>query len=294
MKILITGASGLLGRAVFKQLNKNNNVEVTGIGFSRAETPLIKLNLRDNNKVFLFLEEERPDLIIHCAAERRPDVSEADPDASEQLNVEVTKNLAEISANLGCSMIYISTDYVFDGSDPPYYTDSQTNPLNFYGKTKLAGEKAVIENLKDFTVLRVPILYGTELYPLESSIGSIYASLSKNRGGKFDDIAIRYPTHTGDVAIVLERIVGALSEGKDITGIFHFSGSEALTKYKMAEIIAPFMNIDIDCVYPDRSVSGSALRPKDSHLDTGKLKLLIPLPERSFKVGIKAVLERFL
>jgi len=293
MKILITGATGLLGRAVYNQLNSNKEIEATGIGFSRAELPLIKLNLRDNKKVSLFLEEKKPDLIIHCAAERRPDVSEADPSASEQLNIEVTRNLANISEKLGCSMIYISTDYVFDGSNPPYYADSETNPLNFYGKTKLAGEKAVTNNLKNFTILRVPILYGSELYPGESSIGSIYASLSKNRGGKFDDIAVRYPSHTEDVAIVLDRIISASIEGKDITGIFHFSGNEALTKYKMAEIMASFMNINVDCIYPDRSGSGAALRPRDSHLDTSRLRLVISLPGRSFEDGIKLVLERF-
>lgn len=119
MKIIITGATGLLGRAVYKRLEENKDFTVVGTGFSRAQPPVEKLNLRNRSDVDLFIETRKPDCIIHCAAERRPDISEADPDASRELNVEVTSYLAEKAGNLGIFMIYISTDYVFDGKNPP-------------------------------------------------------------------------------------------------------------------------------------------------------------------------------
>ncbi len=292
MKVLITGATGLLGRAVYKLLASRDYLDVTGIGFSRAEPPLQKLNLTEKEALIKFMEENKTDLVVHCAAERRPDVSEAEPEASEYLNVEVTRNLADISKSLGCRMIYISTDYVFDGTNPPYYTDSPTNPLNFYGKTKLAGEAAVREVLKNFIILRVPILYGTELYPLESSIGSISAALSEKRGGAFDDLAIRYPTHTEDVASVLDRMISTISTGGEVTGIYHFSGHEALTKYKMALIMAGYMGIDKKNISPDKTDTGSTVRPENSHLESDSSGSVVSVPERSFRDGIVPMLKR--
>ncbi len=287
MKIVVTGATGLLGRAVYRQLKEKSSFMVVGAGFSRSKAPLVTLNLRNNDDLRSFLLEEQPDCIVHCAAERRPDVSEAEPEASEQLNVEVTAHLAEHAQKNGICMIYISTDYVFDGTNPPYYPDSLPNPLNFYGRTKLAGERAVQDTVSDFTILRVPILYGGEQYPLESSISTVAASLNKNRGGRFDDTAIRYPTYTGDVARILEEIILMREAGNSFTGIYHFSGKDALTKYQMALMMAPYLHIDEVCISPDRTAGGSAKRPENSHLDTEKLKKRVNISPTSFSEAIK-------
>jgi len=289
---MVTGATGLLGRAVYARLSENKNFNVTGTGFSRAEKPVEKLNLRSTKDVDLFLEKHNPDCIVHCAAERRPDVSEADPDGSRELNVEVTGYLAEKAGKLGIFMLYISTDYVFDGKNPPYYPDSTPNPLNFYGKTKLAGEEAVKAGLDDYLILRVPILYGTEIFRTESSISSIADALLKHRGGTFDDIAARYPTHTEDVAGVIDGILSRREKGKMLSGIYHFSGDERFTKYEMALVMADFMGIERECLSPDKKGSGGADRPADSRLDTGKLAGEIPFSNTPFKAGIRPVLER--
>ncbi len=292
MKLFVTGSTGLLGRAVYRQLEGNGTVTVIGTGFSRAKPPIVPLNLRDTEALTAYMAAERPDCIIHCAAERRPDVSEADPEASRALNVDVTRRLAEYAAQQGACMIYISTDYVFDGTHPPYFPHSEPHPLNFYGRTKLAGEKAVQEVLTDFTILRVPILYGGEQYPLESSISSVAASLKKNRGGTFDDTAVRYPTYTGDVARVIEEIVRKREEGRDMRGIYHFSGKDALTKYGMAKVMAPFLGVEEECISPERRSRGSAKRPENSHLNTDKLDTVISVSGTSFHKGIKAFLEQ--
>ena len=88
----------------------------------------------------------QPHVIVHCAAERRPDVVENHPDTASQLNVDASGNLAKEAAAIGAFLIYISSDYVFDGTNPPYREEDIPNPLNLYGKTKLEGEKAVLEN----------------------------------------------------------------------------------------------------------------------------------------------------
>lgn len=292
MKILLTGATGLLGRAVYAQLKENKEYQLTGTGFSRAEPPVVKLDLADGEAAASFLSNEKPDWIIHCAAERRPDVSKADPEGSEKLNVEVTRMLARNAAELGNRMLYISTDYVFDGTNPPYYPDSRPNPLNFYGRTKLEGERAIQEILDDHIILRVPILYGTEVYPTESSISSIAVSLMENRGGTFDDAAVRYPTNTKDTAHVIAEILSYNGGSGSLKGIYHFSGKESMTKYQMALEMADFLDIGKECISPDKKGSGGADRPKDSHLDTEKLEKEVSFTLTPFREGIEPVLKR--
>lgn len=282
-----------MGRAVYEQLKENGNFKVTGTGYSRAEEPLIKLDLKDKDAVKAFVMGGEFDWIIHCAAERRPDVSEVDPAGSEELNVDVTGMLAGYAAKLGAAMLYISTDYVFDGTNPPYYPDCPTKPLNFYGRTKLAGEEAVKAALENYIILRVPVLYGTETYPLEASVSSVAASLMENRGGTFDDVAVRYPTHTMDVARVIKKMIECKDGGEGLRGIYHFSGDGSFTKYGMALVMADILGIDKECISPDKHGSGGADRPVNSHLDTGELKKIIPFTLTPFAEGIKPVLERF-
>ncbi|WP_282073111.1 SDR family oxidoreductase, partial [Janibacter hoylei] len=114
--------------------------------FSRAAENLIRLDLSDSNAVKAYFQEIKPEIVIHCAAERWPDRCADDPDTAWKLNVGSTEFLAKYCSEIGAQLVYISTDYVFDGSAPPYTTDDTPNPVNFYGRSKLAGEEAVLQN----------------------------------------------------------------------------------------------------------------------------------------------------
>jgi len=136
---------------------------VHGVALTRSTPTLTKLDLTDFNSVETFLTSIEPDLIIHTAAERRPDKVEKDPIKSNLLNVDVPSHLANFcKAGLKSQplLINISTDYVFDGNSPPYKVSDPPNPLNAYGTSKLLGERAIQENgLKGRAVsLRVPVL----------------------------------------------------------------------------------------------------------------------------------------
>lgn len=162
MRVVVTGASGLLGRAVQARLSSEQH-EVLALANSRATPPLVQLDLLDTDALRKTLQDFKPDVIVHAAAERRPDVVEKEPERSQELNVDVPGRIAEICRDLGTGstrLIYISTDYVFDGSKPPYKVDSEPNPLNAYGTSKLLGERAVAEKGKQghVTSLRVPVL----------------------------------------------------------------------------------------------------------------------------------------
>lgn len=140
-RVLITGATGLLGRAVYKEFQQSN-WHAVGCGFRRARPKLEQVNLLDSEAVHHLIHDFQPHVIVHCAAERRPDVVESQPDAASQLNVGASGNLAKEAAAIGAFLIYISSDYVFDGTNPPYTEEDIPSPLNLYGKTKLDGEKA--------------------------------------------------------------------------------------------------------------------------------------------------------
>jgi len=292
MKLTVTGATGLLGRAVVKELAKSDGFEVTGLGYSRAKPPLVKLDLMASAELTRYFKQEKPEIIVHCAAERRPDVSREKPEESRILNVEVTERLAATAAEINSFLLYISSDYVFDGKSPPYRVDSSTNPINFYGSTKLAGEKAVVKLCRDYCILRLPILYGGDLFRGESAITSIAEELGQQQGGGFDNWATRYPTCTSDVARVIRRILEYRAAHPDTAGIFHWSGDEPYTKYEMALVMARVMGIPAESVRPANAPAGGTKRPKDSHLDCSALEELGIGSQSSFRTNIGELLSR--
>ncbi|KAJ2488875.1 hypothetical protein IWW37_004461 [Coemansia sp. RSA 2050] len=246
MKVVVTGASGLLGRQVVLEAERRGHT-VIGTALGRAQPPkLVKLDLNDATAVEKFLVTEEPQAIIHCAAEKRPDVAEKNQSATEQLNAVVPGQLARIAGDLGAFFVYISTDYVFDGTKPPYEVGDSPNPLNFYGRTKLAGERAVQGANPGAAILRVPVLYGPAEYAAESAINVLVDVIKKGAAAQMDAWQVRFPTCTVDVARVLldlsELSVGAVGEG--VAGIFHFSASEKMTKYDMCRVFAGILGLE--------------------------------------------------
>ncbi|KAF9923715.1 hypothetical protein FBU30_006218 [Linnemannia zychae] len=267
MRVLVTGASGLLGRAVVNEF-KNAGHEVVGVAYSRVNGDLKKLNLEDTDAVQSFVSAANPDVIVHCAAERRPDVVEKDPSGAKNLNVWVPGMLADLANDRGIMLIYISTDYVFDGTHPPYDVRDKPNPLNLYGQTKYDGEKKVKEYDSSAIILRVPILYGITEYNGESAVNSLIDNVKSGKTTSMDNYAIRYPTNVADVARVIKDLsVKVRQEKVFISGILHFSAQEKYTKYEMCEVIAQDLGASIDHLTPvSTPPKDGTLRPYDCHL----------------------------
>lgn len=265
MKVWITGATGLAGRAVTKVLEES--FEVMPTGFSRTGGRVLKVDLTSSQEVESFLDEYQPEAVIHLAAERKPDVCDNKKEFTESLNVEATKLLAEQCQKRNIWLLYFSTDYVFDGQNPPYFPDSETNPLNFYGQTKLAGEKVVQEVCPGAAILRVPVLYGWVEDLDESAVTTIAKGLLKSDPVKADHWAIRFPTLVDDIGKVVGKMLG-----KKPSGIFQYSGKEPMTKYEITEIMAEALGKSCDHVSGSEGTPGGAPRPKDCQLDVTKLK----------------------
>ncbi len=291
MKVMITGATGLLGRSLMSELSSSDSLDVIGTGLRRARGAIHSLDLRDSGAVKQFVESQSPAVILHAAAERRPDVSENDPDATHSLNVEATETIVEVARTVGAWVIYISTDYVFDGSSPPYRPDAAPNPLNFYGKSKLAGEE-VVRGRGGHCVLRVPVLFGPVESLNESAVTTIAIQLLAGGEVKLDHWATRYPTSTDDVAFVCRQLVERRREEPDLAGTFHWSGDEALTKYEMARAIAEAWALDVRLI-AESSPPVGAPRPRNSQLDCSDLERIGVGRRTPFKTSLSASLAPF-
>ena len=153
MKALVVGASGMLGQDLCPVLED--------FGYETIETGSKILDITKKDDVFDFVENKNPDIIFHLAAYTNVDKAEIEKEKAKLINKEGTKNLALISKKLDIPIVYISTDYVFDGEkNSPYLPNDKTNPVNVYGKKKLMGEIEIKKHCEKFYIARTRWQYG--------------------------------------------------------------------------------------------------------------------------------------
>ncbi|XP_070554425.1 methionine adenosyltransferase 2 subunit beta-like isoform X1 [Ptychodera flava] len=294
-RVLVTGASGLLGRPVLNEFC-NASWDTLGCAYSRAVGVLKKVDIQDEIQVRQVFEDFKPSIVIHAAAERRPDVVEKQEEATKRLNVDATAMISRICAEYGAFMLFISTDYVFDGTSPPYKTDAKPNPLNKYGKSKLDGENATLDNNSESAVLRVPILYGEVEKLGESAVSVLFNPVQDtSKPAPMSDYEIRYPTHVRDIAIIIRKLAEKRLEDSSIKGIYHWSADESMTKYTMASTMCEIFDLPTHHIVADKEPSKGAPRPYNAHLDRSRLEGIgITTHSILFKDGIKECLKPFL
>ena len=218
MKVLVTGVAGQLGHDVMNELAKRG---YEGIGSDIKDTysgipdgtavvtmPYVPMDITDKASVEKVLKEVNPDVVVHCAAWTAVDLAE-DEDKKEtvrKVNADGTRNIALVCKDLGCKMVYISTDYVFDGQGTqPWEPDCKDyKPLNVYGETKLAGELAVSENLEKYFIVRIAWVFGKN--------GKNFIKTMLNLGKTHDQLRvvsdqIGTPTYTLDLAVLLVDMI---------------------------------------------------------------------------------------
>ncbi|XP_061164026.1 methionine adenosyltransferase 2 subunit beta-like [Saccostrea echinata] len=293
-RVLVTGASGLFGRSIYKEFLNDNSWETLGLAFSRAKDKLKKVDITDENQVKEVINSFKPSVIIHSAAERKPDAVENDPDGTKKLNLSATEYICQAAKAIGAWVLYISTDYVFDGTSPPYEEDAKPNPLNKYGQSKLDGEKITLEASSDNSVLRVPILYGDIEYLSESAVTVLFEKIMTGSELIASDYEKRYPTHCGDIADAIRQLADKrLQDPEKVCGVFHWSSKEEMTKYDMSIAMASAFSLSTENIKPDRSPSKGAPRPYNTHLSCKKMEAFVSGRRTPFSEGIKAVLQPY-
>jgi len=285
MRILVTGASGLLGLNLSLRMTETHTI----IGVDRSKlagTPfeLVQTDLLEPEACSRLIDEVHPDAIIHTAANANVDSCESDPDGARRLNAELPGELAEQCSKHNIQLIHISTDAVFDGTkDGTYTEDDIPNPLGVYAWTKLDSERAVLSANPDAIVARVNF-FGWSLSGSRSLSEFFYNNLSTGkRVNGFNDVYF-CTMFVGDLANTLVRMLE-----KCLSGLYHTVGSEAITKYDFGVKIARQFGYDSRLVIPI-SVEESGLKAKRSHnlrLSVHKLSTDLRIAIPSVSTGIE-------
>ncbi len=284
MKILVTGASGLLGLNLSLQMHDTH--EIIGVDRSRlVNTPfdLIKLDLLDSDGLPKLLAESKPDALIHCAANANVDACELDPNNAATLNAVLPGQLASVCFERNVRFLHISTDAVFDGTKEGIYTEGDTpNPLGVYAQTKLDGEYAVLDANPSAAIARVNF-FGWSLSGSRSLAEFFVNNLGAgNNVNGFDDVYF-CPMFVGDLADTLIEMLE-----KSLLGLYHVVGSRAITKHEFGQAIAETFGFDAGLINPV-SVSDAGLKAKRStnlRLSIHKLSTALEQEIPDFSTGL--------
>jgi dTDP-4-dehydrorhamnose reductase len=292
MRILITGASGLLGLNLALEARKAH--EVTGV--DRCKLAGVPFDLHCADLLDVGAEEHvlattRPDWLVHCAALADLEACEANPDLAHRLNTILPGRLAAACKTRGVKMVHISTDAVFDGTKQSAYTESDMpNPLGVYSRTKLQGEHNVLSANPDTIVARVNF-YGFSLTGKRGLADFFVNNLSAGKPVKgFTDVTFT-PTFVGDLANLL---LGMLEKG--LCGLYHTVGADGLSKYEFGVAIARRFGWDEKLISPD-SVDRSGLTARRAHnlsLSTHKLSTDLGMPVPLFSTGLDRFYTQYL
>jgi|TARA_B110000259_G_C13968187_1_gene383578 dTDP-4-dehydrorhamnose reductase len=238
-RILVTGKNGQLGKSIEKlTANTEQTEEFIFVGRD-------VLDLCDENKMIRYFKDNIFDIIINCAAYTQVDKAEEEPELANQINHLAVSQLAQIAKNQQAKLIHISTDYVFDGQNGnPRLEIDKTNPINVYGKTKLAGEKAIQKIMPtNATIIRVSWMY--------SEYGNNFVKTMLRVAKEKDEInvvsdRIGSPTYATDLAeVILQAIKNrTLKKENQITNIYHYSNEGEISWYEFAREIFKFAKID--------------------------------------------------
>lgn len=246
MKVLITGANGLLGQHLVKiLLQKNYQVFATGRGAERLSVTndhysYHEMDIADARAVGSVMNDIKPNVVIHAAAMTQVDDCELNSRQCERINVTGTAYVLEEAEQYANHFIYISTDFVFDGEKGNYEEEDDLKPISFYGFTKMQAESIVQTGDIPWSIVRTCLVYGNVLQGTRSNIISwVRESLQQGKNIKVVADQFRTPTYVEDLAKGIALIVEKKAEG-----IFHLSGKDILSPYDIAMQTAEFLNLD--------------------------------------------------
>ena len=270
LKVLVTGAKGMLGSDLCPMLED--------YGYDVTETDRDNLDITNYKQSMEIISELTPDFVIHCAAYTNVDKAEEELQTALDINLTGTENIAKACAANNAVLIYISTDYIFDGNKTtPYLTTDKPNPVNNYGLTKLKGEEAVQKYCEKYYIARTSWLYG---HHGRNFVETMIALADKPQVKVVND-QIGCPTWTVDLSEAIIKLI----ENKAPYGIYHTCGGGQTSWYEYTKEIYRLMNLNVNlspcttCEFPRL-----AKRPNYSVLDNGGLL-------RDWKLALKDYIE---
>lgn len=270
-RVMVIGGSGLLGSKVLKESIK----EFDTIGtynshpFSMKDVDVKQLDIREYKEAEIIMDQN-PDCIVLTAALTNVDGCELNKKDAFELNVKAPSWIAKIVKKLGAKLIYISTDYVFDGTKGLYSENDKPNPINYYGKTKLEGELEVRNNCEDYVICRLSSLYGWNTLTKKQNFATwIIKKLRKGEEVTLFTDQYTTPTFADNTA---KAIIEICRVGK--RGMYHLASLECISRFAFGKKLAKIFNLDESLIKPvtSENLNLPAIRPRRCCLDISKAK----------------------
>ena len=276
MKILITGSNGMLGHDLIEALKDNHELVLTT---SRT------LDITDKERVFDFISQNKPDIVINSAAYTDVDGCEENQDLAYSINGEGVKNLAFACREADSALLHISTDYIFNGENTrPWVEDDEIGPISVYGKSKLKGEQAILEILDKFFIVRTAWLYGVN----GRNFPKTMLELAENHSQitvVYDEVGT--PTYTPDLAKAISQLIET-----EHYGIYHITNSGSCSWCEFAKYIFEVAGKDVEVIpVTAAEFARPAPRPHYSVLENRNWIEKGFEPLRSYKEAIKEYIE---
>ena len=268
MRILVTGSNGLLGQKLTELLSGDPDVYLIATAREKSVLPIRHgefhiLDIGDGAQINALVNQTRPDIVINAAAMTQVDLCEAEHDACWKANVTAVANLISACRQGNIHLIHVSTDFIFDGTQELLDEGAIPNPVNFYGKSKLAGETLILESKISWCIIRTVLVYGITGDLNRSNIVLwVKKNLEQGKTIRVVNDQWRTPTLAEDLATGC-----ALAAKKRATGIFNISGKDYLSVYEIALRTARFFDLDTSLI--QETDSSQFTQPAPRPLKTG-------------------------
>lgn len=286
-KVLVIGASGFVGKAIYKSLSKRH--KVFGTYFENRKPGLVKLDIRDKKSVGKIFEKSKPDIVILPAAETNVDLCEIKKRLTYGINVAGTRNIAEPCRKANAKLVYFSTDYIFDGKKGPYKEASIPNPASEYGRQKLKCEQLIRKSLREYIIIRTTVVFG---YDPESKnfVMQLARDLKNKVPRKVPVDQYSHPAYIKDLADACAELI---EKGRN--GIYNVVGDDYLNRYEFALLVCKVFKLDKSLLIPAKTkdIGQRAKRPLKGGLLNDKIKKDIKMKFRPIREALMEISKQF-
>jgi dTDP-4-dehydrorhamnose reductase len=265
VKVLVTGASGFIGKQFMEAFRGH---DVVGLRYSRPEPGLLAMDLREPLAVRSCLEDLRPEVVIHCAARPNVDWCELNRDEARAINLLPVRLLAEKCARLRAKLVFLSTDYVFDGLHGPYSETDPTNPINEYGRLKLEGERVITRTTDNYLIVRTTNVYGFDAES-KNFLMAILPKLARGERVRVASDQFGSPTMVKDLCLVVRELITS-----GCTGTLHVAGPDLVNRAEWLRQAAHTFGLDHTLV--SGALTGDLDQPAPRPMRSGLVSHRLP------------------
>ncbi len=290
-KLLIIGANGFTGRRLLRDFTNNPSYIITACSLKPDIDPqqgyrFVQTDVCNTEALRELFDTVHPDVVVNTSALSVPDYCETHHAEADLLNTHAVEQMAKLCETHHCRFIHLSTDFVFDGKTDTLYTEEDLpSPVNYYGLSKLNGERAVARCCSDYAIVRVVVVYGKALPGQHGNIFQLVAN--KLRSGEAIRVVSdqwRTPTFVGDISLGIEKLANTA-----VNGIFHICGKENISIAEIAYRVADYLNLDSSLIQPvtTEEMQEATPRPRFSGLSIEKARRTLGYEPLTIAEGMK-------